>query len=273
MRDYPYQDLVKFFLERISNGFQVGYNGSNFQSAGKNLTSATAHPDVVDKYLHHELSLGWMSGLYPTSACPDVHISRFGVIPKNHQPDKWRLVIDLSHAAGRSINDGIPPTLCSLSYVTIDDTIQKILQYGRGTMLAKIDIQSAFCLLPVHPEDRHLLTMSWKGEVYIDHCIPFGLQSAPKLFNILADLLSWATQEAGVSYLIHYLDDYLTIGPPLSQVCQRNVDFFISLCKDLSVPLVTDKLEGPATSLCFLGIILDTNRMEIRLPADKLSRM
>ena len=70
-------------------------------------------------------------------------------------------------------------------------------------MLVKIDIQSAFRLLSVHLEDRHLLTMSWKGEVHINYCIPFGLQSAPKLFNTLADLLSWAAQKAGVSYLIH----------------------------------------------------------------------
>ena len=139
-------------------------------------------------------------------------------------------------------------------------------------MLAKIDIQSAFRLLPVHPEDHYLLTMSWKGEVCFAHCISFSLQSAPKLFNILANLLSWAAQKAGVSYLIHYLDDYLTIGPPLSQVCQCNVDIFTSLCKDLGVFLATDKLEGPAISLFFLDIILDTCRMEIRLPVDKLSR-
>ena len=86
--DYPYQDLVKFFLESISEGFWVGYNGSNLQSAGKNLTGATAHPDVVYKYLHHELSLRQMSGPYPTSACLDMHISTFGVISKNNQPDK-----------------------------------------------------------------------------------------------------------------------------------------------------------------------------------------
>ena len=175
LRDYLYQDLPKFFLEGISNGFRVAYNGSNLQSAGKNLISAIAHPDVVDKYLYHELSLGQISDLYPTSACPEVHISRFGVIPKNHQPNKWHLITDLSHPTGSSVNDGIPPTLGSLSYVIIDDAIQKILQYGKDTMLAKIDIQSAFCLFPVHPEDRHLLTMSWKGQVYIDHCIPFGL--------------------------------------------------------------------------------------------------
>ena len=182
------------------------------------------------------------------------------------------LITDLSYPSGHSINDGIPSALCSLSYVTIDDAILKILQSGKGTILAKIDIKSAFHLLPVHPHD-HLLAMSWKGEVYIDHCISFGLRSATKLFNIMADPLSWAAQKAGVSYLIHYLDDYLTVGPPLYQVCQNNADIFTSLCKDLGVPLATDKLEGPSTSLSFLGIILDTHYMEIRLPSDKLSRM
>ena len=273
LQDHPHQDLVKFFLDSISNGFRIGFSGTNLQSAKKNLKSATDHPEVVDIYLQHELSLGRMSVPYPTSTYPDMHISRFGVIPKNHQPDKWRLITDLSYPTGHSINDGIPSALCSLSYVTIDDAILKILRSGKGTILAKIDIKSAFRLLPVHPQDRHLLAMSWKGEVYIDHCIPFGLRSAPKLFNIMADLLSWAAQKAGVSYLIHYLDDYLMVGPPLSQVCQNNVEIFTSLCKDLGVPLATDKLEGPSTSLSFLGIILDTHRMEIRMPSDKLSRM
>ena len=71
--------------------------------------------------------------------------------------------------------------------------------------------------------------------------------------------------------LIHYLDDYLTVGPPASTVCQCNVDKFVFLYAELGVPLATDKLEGPSTSLSFLGIILDTSRMEIRLPADKLA--
>ena len=93
------------------------------------------------------------------------------------------------------------------------------------------------CFLYMWRISMNVLTMSWKGEVYIDHCIPFGLRSAPKLFNILADLLLWAAQKARVSYLIHYLGNYLTIGPPLAQVCQCNVDIFTSLCKDLAVPL------------------------------------
>ena len=247
--------------------------GSSTHSAKNNLKSTLDHPTVIDDYLQHELSLGRISGPYLPSMCPDVHINRFGVIPKNNQPDKWRLITDLSYPSGSSVNDGIPSELCSLTYVTIDNAILNILESGKDTMLAKIDIKSAFRLLPVHPADRHLLGMRWKDRIYINHCIPFGLRSAPKLFNILAALLAWIAQNAGDSYLIHYLVDYLTIGPPASTVCQNNVNIFLSLCAELGVPLATDKLKGPSTSLSFLGIILDTNSRDIRLPPNKLIRM
>ena len=92
----------------------------------------------------------------------------------------------------------------------IDDTIKGITQLGPGTLLAEIDIKSAFCLIPVHPDDRYMLGMQWDGAVYIDTCLPFGLRSAPELFNLMADLLAWMAKQHGVSFLIHYLDDFLT---------------------------------------------------------------
>ena len=128
--------------------------------------------------------------------------------------------------------------------MTIDDAIANIVLLGRGSMLAKIDIKSAFCLLPVHPTDgswMYLLAVKWRGSIYIDHCVPFGLQLAPKLFTILADLLAWIGQNLGISYLIHYLDDYLTMGPPQSSLRQRNLGF-TRLCKDLGVPLASENL-------------------------------
>ena len=98
--------------------------------------------------------------------------------------------MDLSHPTGHSVNDGIPKDLCGLTYITIDTAIEHILTTGPGSLLAKIDIKNAFQLLPVHPANRHMLAMKWNDQLYIDTCLPFGLHSAPKLFNILADLLS-----------------------------------------------------------------------------------
>ena len=53
----------------------------------------------------------------------------------------------------------------------------------RGALLAKINIKSAFRIVPVHPEDRWLLGTRWEGKLFIDTVLPFGLWSAPKLIG------------------------------------------------------------------------------------------
>ena len=73
--------------------------------------------------------------------------------------------------------------------------------------------------------------------------------------------------------LFTYVDDYLTMGPPRPTVCQQDINIFIFLCTELGFPLAVEKSEGMSTSLSFLGIILDMERMETRLPADKLARI
>ena len=213
---HPHQDLAQFYVKGITEGFHIGftYHSQCLKSVRRNLESARDHPEVVKEYLKTEVHMGRLRGLLDNSYKLLTHISRFGVIPKSHQINKWRLIVDLSHPVGFSVNDGIPKNLSSIKYITIDNAIQEILRLGRGTMLAKIDIKNAFRLLPVHPSDRHLLGMSWSDGIYIDTCLPFGLRSAPKLFNVMADLLGWILQQQGVSELLHYLDDFLTMGPP-----------------------------------------------------------
>ena len=128
--------------------------------------------------------------------------------------------------------------------------------------------KSAFCLLPVHPADRYMLGMQWNGGVFVDTCLPFGLQSAPKLLNILADLLAWIAKSSNVSFLIHYLDDFLTMGPHTSLTCQYNLDTIVQICDHLGIPLAFEKVEGPANTLPFLSIVLDTVKLEARLPKE-----
>lgn len=272
---HPHRDMVHFFLTGLSQGFRLGYcqAGSTLKSAKRNMHSALQHPEVVDQYLLAEMVEHRVVGPYPKSAVPEAHVSRFGVIPKGHQSNKWRLIVDLSHPKGRSVNDGIPKELCSMSYITIDNAIEKIVALGPGTLLAKIDVKSAFRLLPVHPSDRHLLAMEWKEGIFIDTCLPFGLRSAPKLFNVLADLLEWVAGQQGVSSLLHYLDDFLTMGAPGSDECQHNLHILIQVCQLLGIPLALEKVVGPITVLDFLGILLDTIRMEARLPDEKLARI
>ena len=269
------RELVQFFLQGISQGFHVGfsYDTCAIHPATKNLQCAYSHPQVVEEYLRIEVTTSRVAGPFCQSAISGVHISRFGVIPKSHQPNKWRLIVDLSHPKHHSINDGVPSSLCSIHYITIEDAVQKIMALGPGTMMAKIDIKSAFRLIPVHPTDRHLLGMRWKDYTFVDTCLPFGLRSAPKLFNVLADLLTSVLTRQGVTFVLHYLDDFLTLGPPASNICQQNLNIIQKVCGSLGIPLALEKIEGPATILTFLGITLDTTNMEARLPKDKINRI
>jgi hypothetical protein len=92
-------------------------------------------------------------------------VNRFGVIPEGHNTGKWRLITDLSFPPGRSVNDGVDPDLCSLTYTTVDHVAEIAVSLGKGTLLAKQDIESAYCLVPVHPQDRPLQAVQWKDHI------------------------------------------------------------------------------------------------------------
>ena len=171
------------------------------------------------------------------------------------------------------MNDGVDVELCSLAYASIDDAATTILRLGRFTKQAKLDIASAYRMVPVHPDDRLLLGMRWKGEVFVDSALPFGLRSAPKVFTAVADGLEWILRTRGGCESIHYLDDYQFMGCPGSAECAESLDLAESTCDTLGVPLALEKREGPTHRLVFLGIELESSKLELRLPGEKLTRL
>ena len=81
-----------------------------------------------------------MAGLFPTPSFLSLHISHFWVIPKNNQPSKWRLILDLSSPEGHSVNDGIPKTTFTVQHVSVNAVIGGIMSNGCGTLMAKFDM-------------------------------------------------------------------------------------------------------------------------------------
>ena len=191
-----------------------------------------------------------------------IHISKLGVIPKKHHAGKWRLIVDLSSPAGASVNDFIDPSLCSLTYEA-----EFVLRSGRGTLLAKLDIKSAYRNIPVHTGDRHPLGIRWRGRTLVDACLPFGLRSAPKIFNATADALEWIITHQGgsrIKFVIHYLDDFLFGGSPGTDSCAEALGSALRICKDLGFPIMSEKVVGATEKIDFLGFVLDTKALEIR---------
>lgn len=42
--------------------------------------------------------------------------------------------------------------------------------------------------------------------------LSFGVHSASKLFNILADILHWIAQQHGVYHIMFFVEDFLLLG-------------------------------------------------------------
>ena len=271
---HPDRAFAAYITRGIRDGFRVGFHrDSPLGPAARNMPSALQHKQIISDYLANELARNRMLGPFPPGYIQGAHSNRIGVIPKGHNTGKWRLITDLSFPPGRSVNNGIHDSLCSLTYTTVDDIAARVTTLGQGTLLAKVDIEAAYRLVPIHPDDRPLLAINWEGHTYIDAMLPFGLCSAPKIFNAVADALAWHLHNSGVNHIDHYLDDFILLGAPNTTQCQDSLDTLDRECLRLGVPLAPHKRDGPTTCLTFLGIEIDTVHLLLRLPQDKLQRL
>jgi hypothetical protein len=83
-----------------------------------------------------------------------------GLIPKKGRPGKFRLIVDLSAPGGRSVNDEIDPAHCSFHYSSVSYAARRVVECGQGALLAKLDLKSAYRMVPVYLIDSPLLGIS-----------------------------------------------------------------------------------------------------------------
>ena len=269
---HPDTNFVYNLLGTLKEGARIGYTGPCSARVSPNLISAAQHPEVVSLNLQKAVALGRVAGPYPYPPLPKFQCHPVRVIPKKHSPE-WRTIYHLSFPQGTSSNDHIPKDPYSLSYVRVDDAIRILQSLGRGAFMAKTDLRSAFRLIPIHPDDWNLLGIYWQSQFYVDMYLPFGLRSAPFLFNQLSDGLEWILKNNySIQRVIHILDDFF-IAERNKLDCLTSFSTLLKVFMSLMAPVVASKTIGPSREIEFMGIILDSVRMEARLPQDKLIRI
>ena len=99
------------------------------------------------------------------------------------KPDsQWRCtIVDLSWPCGASVNAGVQKdaylnSKFALTYPSVDQIADRILQLGPGSLIYKIDISHAFQQLKVDPGDIDLLGLKM-GDYYNDQSVPIGIQT------------------------------------------------------------------------------------------------
>ena len=175
----------KLFADNLSNcfvkGFKIGFSGPEFSNIVHNLKSADSFESVITDAITNELKENRVAGPFASPPLTNFRTSPIGVVPKK-EPNKFRMIMDLSSPKGQSVNDSIADEEASVKFNSFDDAVKLVAELGQGALLAKLDIKSAFRICPVHPEDWHLLGFTFCGLYFVDLCLPFGLRSSVNRF-------------------------------------------------------------------------------------------
>lgn len=266
-------NLRKYLIKGFTSGFSLGCTTTPPASLSKNHSSAINHPQIIQAHIQNSLKLDRISGPFPNPPFDPFVSSPLGVIPKS-EPGKFRIIHDLSYPKSNSVNTHIPKENSEVHYDSIDWIINLVQKHGTHCLMAKTDIQDAFRIIPICPDDYHLLGFSWQGQYYFDKCLPMGASSSCQIFEKFSVALQWILQSKyGAGDMSHILDDFFFIGPANSSNCKNDLTNFLYLCKCIGVPIKMSKTQTPTTIITIYGIEIDSDLMEARLPVDKVEKI
>ena len=270
---YP-TNLGDVLADIVTYGALVGYDGPNSHILSNNLTSAADAPHIIDKQLTEDLRLGRVTvanDIAHDTTLPFIS-SPLGLVPKSD--GGHRRIHHLSFPNNDSVNDNIPKLSATLKYTAITDVLDAVKRAGREAVIVKRDFKDAFRMVPVAASHRWLLGFGWRNQYYSENCLPFGLRTAPFLFNLFAEAFHWIILAASPPewklQVIHYLDDFIMVLPPDTDPLPL-ISLYDDLCWLLGLEDNTKK-GSEGTCIECLGVEIDTSSMTARLPLSKISK-
>ena len=191
-----------------------------------------------------------------------------GVISKVDQPTPWcagmvvvsknsgsiRIFVDL-----KPLNEGVHHEVHPLAKVN-----DNLAQLAGAKVFSKLDANSGFWQIPLSKESRLLTTFITPYGRYCFNKLPFGISSAPELFqkrmnNILR----------GLEGVLCLMDDILIFATDMEEHHKR-VNTVLIRIKEAGVTLNIDKCEFAKSKITFLGHLINENGIQAD-PAKTLS--
>ena len=271
---YPSIAGAATLIARIRQGVDLGYYGERTGvSVGPNLPSAIEHKPIIDRDMLKQKQLGRREG--PLDKLPSFDFFRanpLGVVFKKGNALKPRVVHHLSWPRnGASVNKSI--TDFNITLDAYDRAVEALRACGRGAHMGKIDIEAAYRCIPVRPADWPLQGMTWEGKFLFDIVMQFGLASATAIFEWYSSAAEHiAKRQFSIEHLVHYVDDFFTMHKH-EEGCKLQLDRIVALFTELGLPVAPGKLEGPCTSMIFLGILFNSIDMTVSLSAERLEEI
>lgn len=259
----------EYILRGACFGYRVIDSDCGSSYICNNYSSITKQPigPVMTDRLKLEIEQGLLTVV--DTKCDCTHA--LGSVPKGH--DDFRAIVDCSSPVGDCVNDHTWSCRNKFSYNSVDN-VTDLLQ--RGDYLATVDISNAYRAVNTHPDSRVRQGLTWdfgEGVIYMrDNRLCMGLSSSPFVFSKISDFVVRCLSRDGYSDCINYLDDFCLVGRD-AHSCMKAQTALLSILGRLGFFVSFKKLTPATTISKFLGIEIDSEKMELRLPRDKLDKL
>lgn len=156
------KEKLAYIRDGLVNGFRLGCVGLPSTIIFKNHRSTLQYTWVIEDFISKGQGKGRIEGPFTSPPFEPFVFSPFGVVPKSEE-GKYRVIHDLSFPKNNSVNILIPPEFSHVKYDSIDTITNLVNHFGQGALMTKTDIEEAFRIIPIHPDDYKLLGFSWEG--------------------------------------------------------------------------------------------------------------
>ncbi|GAV06658.1 hypothetical protein RvY_16612-1 [Ramazzottius varieornatus] len=159
----PDPSFANSVMDIISHAADIGYCGPRTARVTHNSLSAKIHKTMLETSVDSEVESLQTCGPFDLPLFDNLICSPLFVVPKKNS-EKFIVILNLSVPVGSAINDFIDKDCYSMHYSRIGDTVCYLFTLGKGALMAKLDIKSAFRFIPLRPIDRLPLgyRVDWK---------------------------------------------------------------------------------------------------------------
>lgn len=229
----------------------------------QNYSSALEAHDAVSAVVATEVAQGWVLPV----AEPSPFCHPLGAVPKSD--GGIRVIHDHSVPVGVGVNDH--EVYVRYTWDSLDSALRFLVP---EVFMARLDISAYYRHFMVHPSHWVLQGFVWDGVPYVDSRVQFGLRLAPELAHRFTMFIKRVLHANGLSAVVGVMDDYLLLHCD-RRLCLVMLAVASALLADLgfSVNFKPGKTVLPARSQKFVGVVINSARMTLSLPAEKLQAL
>ena len=263
-------DFIRF-------GFPTGYAGPVSDTTGvANHPGAIDYPVHVQEFIDKEIGLDGVIGPFDKPPfSPWCHVSPLMTREKGDS-HKRCIITDMTYPQESSINayivkNGIYGHEYAHGLPTVDMLATDLARMGPGALLATMDKSRAYTNFMSDPLDWPLLCFSWDNRYYCDLSMPFGVRASSFHMQSVVNAITDTLRAEGIKCYM-YLDDLILLSPD-RQRADAHYRRAVELLEELGLPEAKEKAQPPATTVKWLGVIINSSDMTLSIPQAKLSQV